>query len=105
MGRGHRAKTQWSHVTRRAHGVLQKGLTNGFRCVTVSYMEYTVRRGFGPGRAKEFFVVEKDGDTLGSVLTGPLETEEQCRQVIDSLHELTFKPLTYIGGHLVGWMP
>lgn len=31
-------------------------------------MEYSVKRGFGPGKIKEYFVAEADGDTLQAVI-------------------------------------
>ena len=62
--------------------------------------EYTVRRGFGRGNTKEYFVVQRDGDTLGGIVAGPFESEEQAITAIDALSPLYNRTLTWIGGHL-----
>jgi hypothetical protein len=66
-------------------------------------MEYTVKRGFGPGGVKEYFVAQADGDTLQAVIAGPFESEAQCRQAIEALQPLFFRSLHCIGGHLVDY--
>ena len=65
--------------------------------------EYQYRRCFGKKREKAYYVVEKDGDTLGGLIAGPFENVEQCTLAIEALRPLHFRPLTYVGGHLVGW--
>jgi len=64
-------------------------------------MEYMVKQGFGPRRVKEYFVGQTDGDTLGSIIAGPFESESQARQALDALRPLHFSPLCVVGGHLV----
>jgi hypothetical protein len=59
-----------------------------------------VKRGFGPGRTKEYFVVQADGDTLGSILAGPFENSEQCLAAIEALRTCVSGRLTWIAGHL-----
>ena len=68
-------------------------------------MEHQIKRGFGAERVKEYFVVERDGDTMGSVITGPFESERQCQAAIDALSSLCFRPLVCVGGHLVSYRP
>ena len=63
-------------------------------------MEYTIKRGFGARRVKEYFVVQKDGDTLGGVVAGPFESEEQCELAIDALRPLYNRQLLVFPGHL-----
>lgn len=65
--------------------------------------EYAVKRGFGPGRVKEYFVVQMDGDTLGGVVAGPFESYSQGCDAIEALRPLYNRALRCIGGHLVGW--
>lgn len=67
-------------------------------------VEYQVKRGFGPKKQKEFFVVQRDGDTMGGVVAGPFESERQAREAIDALQRLYFGRLHVIGGHLFGWL-
>jgi hypothetical protein len=64
-------------------------------------MEYMVKRGFGAHRVKEYFVGQTDGDTLGSIIAGPFESEAQSREALDALRPLYFSPLCIVGGHLV----
>ncbi len=66
-------------------------------------MDHQIKRGFGLDGVKEYFVVEQDGDTMGSVITGPFESERQCREAIDALRPLSFRPLQCVGGHLVSY--
>jgi hypothetical protein len=66
-------------------------------------MEHQIKRGFGPSHVKEYFVVEADGDTMGSVITGPFESEAQCSLAIEALRPICFRPLRVIGGHLVSY--
>ena len=65
--------------------------------------EYSIKRGFGALKTKEFFVVQADGDTLGGVVSGPFESERQCRDAIEALRPLYNRPLLCLGGHLVSW--
>jgi hypothetical protein len=67
-----------------------------------SLQEYHIRQGFGRGRIKEYFVAQADGDTLGGVVTGPFETEEQALTALDALKPLCNRALYVIGGHMVG---
>ena len=64
-------------------------------------MEYTIKRGFGPQGAKEYFVAQKDGDTRSGIVAGPFETETQCRQALDALRPMYFNSLCVVAGHLV----
>jgi hypothetical protein len=63
-------------------------------------MEYSVKRGKGRGGVKEYFVAQRDNDTIRSVIAGPFESEAQARQALDGLRPLYFSPLTVVGGHL-----
>lgn len=65
--------------------------------------EYEVKRGFGPSKEKEYFVVQSDGDTLSGVIAGPFESYPQGMQALEALRPLYFRPLHCIGGHLSGW--
>ncbi len=65
--------------------------------------EYGFKQGFGPRRIKEYFVVEKDGDTLGGVIAGPFQFYEQACDAMEALRPLYRRPLRCVGGHLVGW--
>jgi len=64
-------------------------------------MEYQVKRGFGAHRVKEYFVGQRDGDTMSAIIAGPFESEAQSYQAIEALRPLYFSPLCVIGGHLV----
>jgi hypothetical protein len=66
-------------------------------------VEYTVKRGVGALRIKEYFVAQSDGDTLAGVVAGPFQSELQCRTALDALSPLYFGRLHCIGGHLVAW--
>ena len=66
--------------------------------------EYTIKRGFGAGNVKEYFVVQADGDTLGGVIAGPFESETQCRDAIEALRTMYSRQLHCIGGHLASWL-
>ena len=63
-------------------------------------MNYTLKRGFGKDRLKEYFVVQADGDTLGGIVCGPFENEEQAATALDACRPLFFRHLCVIGGHL-----
>lgn len=65
--------------------------------------EYSFKKGFGPKRTKEYFIVQKDGDVIGGLVAGPFWTEDQCHEAILALRPLYNRPLAYVGGHLVGW--
>ena len=62
-----------------------------------------LKRGFGPNREKEYFVVQKDGDTWSSIIAGPFESYEQADGAKEALKPLYFYILGVVGGHLVGW--
>jgi hypothetical protein len=63
-------------------------------------MTYQVKRGFGALRVKEYFVVEKDGDSLSGVIAGPFESREQCFEAIEALRPMYYRPIVCIAGHL-----
>jgi hypothetical protein len=65
--------------------------------------EYTFLRGFGRSKTKEYFIIQKDGDTIGGVVAGPFESQEQCYAAIDALSPLYNRTLVCVGGHLHGW--
>jgi hypothetical protein len=65
--------------------------------------EYIVKRGFGKSKAKEYFVIQSDGDTCSGVVAGPFESRCQASDAIDALRPLYNRPLHCVGGHLVGW--
>lgn len=67
--------------------------------------EYVVKRGFGPNRTKEYFVGQKDGDTLAGVIAGPFESYAQCYEVIEALKPLYDRGLVPLAGHLTKWFP
>lgn len=67
------------------------------------FTEYSFKRGFGRAKTKEYFVIEKDGDTIGGIVAGPFESELQCWSAIDGLRPLHSRPLVPVGGHLTGW--
>jgi hypothetical protein len=64
--------------------------------------EYTVKRGFGREKTKEYFVAQRDGDTLGGIVAGPFESPEQCNTAIQALSPLYNRILIWIGGHQTG---
>ena len=64
---------------------------------------YTMKQGFGRGKSKEYFVVQADGDTLGGIVAGPFESQEQCHSAIVGLKPLYNRRLLCAGGHLAGW--
>ncbi len=66
-------------------------------------MEYGIKRGFGPSKVKEYFVVQADGDVLAGVVAGPFESERQCMDALEALRPLYFRRLCCIGGHMVEW--
>jgi hypothetical protein len=64
-------------------------------------MIWLVKRGFGPGRVKEYFVGARDGDTLGAIIAGPFATWEQCYAAKDALEALcNSSRLICLAGHL-----
>lgn len=63
-------------------------------------MEYQVKRGFGAQRVKEYFVGERNGDTLECIIAGPFESERQCHDALAALKPLYFNRLCVIPGHL-----
>lgn len=65
--------------------------------------EYVVKKGFGRNKVKEYFIVQKDGDTLGGFVGGPFESEEQAHEAIEGLEPMYERRLFVIGGHLFGW--
>ncbi len=66
-------------------------------------MEYMIKRGFGPARVKEYFVVQADGDTLSGVVAGPFESYRQGCDAIEALRPLYKRALHCVGGHLASW--
>jgi len=64
---------------------------------------YMVKRGFGPAKCKEYFIVQRDGDTMSGVVAGPFQSLKQGMDAIEALRPLYNRPLQCIGGHLTGW--
>ena len=67
------------------------------------FTEYVMKRGFGPAKIKEYFIVLSDGDTYSGVVAGPFESRIQCFDAIEALRPLYNRPLHCVGGHLTGW--
>jgi hypothetical protein len=67
--------------------------------------EVQLRRGFGPGKLKEWFVMTRDGDTHnGGLVAGPFWMAEQAWDALEALKPLYLPAsLTVCGGHLDGW--
>ena len=61
---------------------------------------YMVLQGFGPRGVKEYFAVQRDGDTLGGIVAGPFEDRAQCLDAIDALKPLYLRNLYCVAGHL-----
>lgn len=59
-----------------------------------------LKRGFGPNREKDYFVVLKDGDTFGRIVAGPFPTEAECQREREALRPLYFQILGIQSGHL-----
>lgn len=64
-------------------------------------MHRILKRGFGPGRSKDYFVVLLDGDTVSGIVAGPFESERQSLTALDALKPLYFRVLSIASGHLV----
>ena len=64
-------------------------------------MQNVLKRGFGPGRSKEYYVVLLDGDTVSGIVAGPFESERQALTALDALKPLYFRVLSIASGHLV----
>ena len=62
--------------------------------------EYIVKRGFGPRRTKEYFVAQRDFDTISGVVAGPFESAEQSYNALEALKPLYNRPLMVIHGHI-----
>jgi hypothetical protein len=67
--------------------------------------EYVVKRGFGPGRIKEYFVAQRDYDTIGGIIAGPFESAAQCYEALEALKPLYNRPLMLVFGHLASSHP
>ena len=59
-----------------------------------------LKRGFGPNRRKDFFVVEKDGDTWSTIVAGPFPDRAQAEAKREELKPLYFAILAVVSGHL-----
>ena len=66
-------------------------------------VHYAFMRGFGPHKTKDYFVVERDGDTLSGVIAGPFESYRQGMDAIEALRPMYYRPLACVAGHLVNW--
>ena len=67
--------------------------------------EVRLKKGFGPGKLKEFFVMTRDGDTIdGGIVAGPFWFRAQADDALEALKPLYMPAsLTVCGGHLEGW--
>ena len=63
--------------------------------------EYIIKKGFGAGRTKEYFVGQRDFDIIGGIVAGPFETAVQCYEAMEALKPLYNRPLALVSGHMV----
>lgn len=64
----------------------------------------TIKKGFGAGRVKEWFVVTMDGDTWDGIVAAHFESAEQADKAKFALKPLyPFKRLGIMSGHLDGF--
>ena len=66
-------------------------------------IEYSVKRGFGPGRVKEYFLAVVDSDTMSAIVAGPFSNVENALAARDGLRAFYGRELRWVGGHMVGW--